>query len=240
MSTELMEEARLAPPTQTTPEIAPAGSWWPRAAALGGLVFFGLFLAFGTLTSNTPAAGDTRQEVFTFLGQHHDRLQLAAAVYALGMPAALLFLSGLFTALRKAEGGRPRLAVVALTGGILTAAATVTGALVLGVTATRYADLGPGGTRALWTMFLLSIGASLTGQVLLIGATAAVSLHTRLFSPWFNGASIILAVASAVGVCTIGFVAAGIQITAGAAAIADVVWILLVSLQLWRRPELGS
>src|SRR5512146_3110795 len=110
MSTELLEQARLAAMETTEPPSAHTGSRWARIAAVGGLVFFGLFVVFAALTSNTPAASDSRHDVFTFLAQHHDRLQLAAAFYALAMPAALLFLSGLFAAVRTAEGDRPRLA----------------------------------------------------------------------------------------------------------------------------------
>jgi hypothetical protein len=204
------------------------------------LVFFGLFIAFGSLTSNSPAATDTRQEIFTYLAQHHDRLQLAAGLYGLAMPAALLFLAGLYAALTSAEGGRPRVAVAALAGGVLAAAATVTGALVLGTTATRFLDLGPAGTRVFWTMFLLSIGATLAGEALMIGSTAAVGLRSATFARWFLIASAVLALASVVGVFTIGYTGAGIQAVAGVTAVLNAVWILLASLYLWRRPELAG
>jgi hypothetical protein len=217
-----------------------AGAGWVRAAALGGAAFFGLFLTFATLTSNSPAATGTRPEIFSYLVQHHDRLQLAAAVYGLAMPAALLFLSGLFAALRRCEGGRPRLAVAALGGGVLAGAATITGALVLGTTATRYLDLGPSGTRVFWTMFLLSVGATLAGLALAIGSTAAIGLRGKLFPRWFMIASVVLALASGVGVFTIGYTAAGIQAVAGVSVVLDAVWILIASLYLWRRPELAD
>ncbi|HET6877567.1 MAG TPA: hypothetical protein VFH38_08570 [Jatrophihabitans sp.] len=230
---------RGAGPQQQRPP-SERGTTWARVTAVGGLLFFGSFIAFATLTSNTPAASDTRREVFSYLAQHHDRLQLAAVVYALAMPAALLFLSGLFATLRTAEGGRPRIAVAALAGGILAAAATVTGALVLGVLATRWIDLGPAGSRVFWTMFLLSVGATLAGQVLAIGATGAVSLRTGLFPRWFTAASVVLALVSLAGACTIGSAAAGVQTVAGIAAVLDSVWILLASFYLWRKPAAAS
>lgn len=215
------------------------GAMWARVTAVGGVVFFALFLGFAALTSNTPSATDSRREVFSYLTQHHDRLQLAAALYGLAMTAALLFLAGLFAVLRKAER-QPRLAVAALAGGILAAAATVTGALVLGTTATRFLDLGPAAVRAFWTMFLLSLGATLLGQVLMIGSTAAVSVLTGLFPRWFTVASVVLALASLVGALTIGYAAAGIQTVAGITAVLNAVWILLASFYLWRHPDLAS
>jgi len=216
------------------------GSLRARFAAMGGLLFFGLIVAFGSLTSNMPAATGSRQEIFSYVTQHNERLQVAAALYALAMAAALVFLSGLFDALRKAEGGRPHLAMTAFAGGVLAAAATVTGALVLGTTATRVSDLGPAGARVFWTMFLLSIGGTLVGQFVMIGATAVVSLRTRLFSTWFGTLSVVLALASAAGGMTIGSAAVAVQVIAGVTVVLNAVWILVVSTVLWRRPDLAS
>jgi hypothetical protein len=100
----ILEEPRPVQGMASAPVTGHPGAMWARVTALGGLVFFGLFVGFAALTSNTPAATDTRQEVFSYLARHHDRLQLAAALYGLAMLAALLFLSGLFATLRKAEG----------------------------------------------------------------------------------------------------------------------------------------
>lgn len=139
------------------------------------------------------------------------------------MPAALLLTSGLFRALAKAEGGTAALGVAALGGGVLAAASTVTGALVVG-TATRITDIRPAGARVWWTMYLLSTGATLLGLLLLIGATAVVCLRTRLFARWFAVASIALALVSLIGALTIGYDASGIQVVAGIALLLDSVW----------------
>ena len=191
-------------PTMSTPTTSSrrrVDRTWTRATAVGGLVFFLLVIGwFGSLTSGSPAATDSRLEVWNYVVDHHDRLQLAAALYSLAMAAALLWLSGLYGVLRSAEDGRPRLATAALAGGVLAAAGTLTGALVLGVTATRFADLGPAGVRVFWTMFLLSIGGTLAGQAVVLGSTAAVSLRTRLFSAWFRVATVVLALVSVAGV----------------------------------------
>jgi hypothetical protein len=156
------------------------------------------------------------------------------------MPAALLFLSGLFAALRRAEGGRARLAAAAMAGGILAAAATLTGALVIGTVATRFHDLGPGGTRVFWTMWQLSFGAILAGQALMIGATAAIGWRGRLFSRWFMVASVVLTGLSVVGVFTLGFVNVGVQVVGVLAVLLDAGWILVASLYLVRRPDLAA
>lgn len=221
------------------PAIHVPGSVSVRVAALGGAAFFGLFLAFGSLTRGTPSVMDSGQDTFNYLSAHDGRLQLAAVLLGLAMPAALLAVSGLFRALREAEGGKAGLAVAALGGGVLAAASTVIGALILGVTATRIAEIGPASARLWWTMFEMSFGSTLLGLLLLIGAAAVVSLEANLFSRWFGVASVILALVSIVGAFTIGYATTGIQAIAGIAAILDSVWIFLVSFFLWRDPELA-
>lgn len=213
------------------------GTAWVRVSATAGLVFFGLVVGFGNLLGGMPAADASSEDVVTFLEDHHEAARLAAVLYGWSMAAALLFLCGLFGALTRAEGGRPRLAVAAVAGDVLAAAASVTGALVLGVAANRYPDLGPSGTRTMWTMFLMSLGGTLAGHVLMIGTTAAVTLRTGLFARWFGVASAVLALASVVGAMTIGYPVVGVQVVAGVTVVLNSVWILLVSVFLWRRPQ---
>jgi hypothetical protein len=218
---------------------AVAGAMSVRMAALGGAVYFTLVVIYTNLISGYPSATDSRREIFGYVARHQDRLQLAAVVIGLAMPAALVWLSGLYRALTKAEGGTPALALAALGGGVLAAAGTVTGALILGTTAVRVADLGPAGARVWWTTYLLSTGATLLGLVLLVGATAAACLQTGLFARWFAVASVVLALASAVGAFTIGYDTTGIQLVAGIAIVLDSVWIFLISIFLWRDPALA-
>ncbi len=210
-----------------------------RLAALGGAIFFVLVVVSTSLTSGSPSATDSGQEIFDDLAQHHGRYQVGAVLMGLAMSAVLLWLSGLFRALRKAEGGTPALALAALAGGVLAAAGTVTGALVEGTTATRINDLGPTGARVWWTMYLMSTGATLLGLLLLIGIAAIVCLRTGLFARWLAVASVVLALASVVGAFTIGYASTGIQAVAGITIIFDSVWILLVSIYLWRDPALA-
>lgn len=88
-------------------------------------------------------------------------------------------------------------------------------------------------------MVLTSFGAILLGLLLLIGATAIVSLETNLFPRWFGMASIVVALVSIVGAFSVGYATTGILVAAGVALILDSVWIFLVSFFLWRDPELA-
>jgi len=75
----------------------------------------------------------------------------------------------------------------------------------------------------------MSLGAILLGLLLLIGASAVISLERELFSRWFAVASVVLALVSIAGAFTIGDATTGVQATAVLALILDSVWIFLVS-----------
>jgi hypothetical protein len=223
------------------PELIKARGALPtRLAALAGAVFFVLMLIQAGFRNGAPSATDSDQKIFDFVSSHAGRLQLGAVLLGLAMSTALLWLSGLFRTLRQAEGNTLGLSVAALVGGTLAAASTVIGALIEGTLATRIADLGPDQVGMWWTMFLMSTGATLLGLLLLIGTTAVVTLQTRLFGRWFAVTSVLLALLSLVGAFTIGFAGTGIQVVAGIAVLLDSVWIFLVSVALWRRPNMRS
>ncbi len=222
-----------------SPATRAPGAMSVRVAALGGAVYFGLILAFLSQFEGTPKATDSRQQVFNYLSAHHGSLQSAAVLMGFAMPAALLFLSGLFRALRQAERETAGLALAALGGGILAAAGGATGALILGTTATRITDLGPASAHFWWTMYLMSIGAILIGLLLPIGVTAIVGLRGRLFARWFALASVALSLVSIAGAFTIGYATTATYVLSGVAIVLDSIWIFLVSLFLWRDPTLA-
>ncbi|HSB86394.1 MAG TPA: hypothetical protein VLD86_08800 [Ilumatobacteraceae bacterium] len=211
-----------------------------RLAAFGGAVFFVLMLIQAGFRNGAPSATDSDQEIFDFVSSHAGRLQLGAVLLGLAMSAALLWLCGLFGALRRAEGRTPGLSVAALVGGTLAAASTVMGALIEGTLATRIDDLGPERVGMWWTLWLMSMGATLLGLLLLIGMTTVVALRTSLFPRWFAVTSVLLTLLSLVGAFTIGYAGTGIQVVAGIAVVLDSVWIFLTSVALWRRPSLAS
>jgi hypothetical protein len=203
---------------------------------VAGAVFFALMIVYAELRSPAPAATDSAREVASYFARHHDKLQLGAVALGLAMPAVLIWLAGLVEVLRRVEGSSRIASLTALGGGLLAAASTVTGALVQGTTAIRFVDLGAGATRAGWTIVLLSLGGTLLGQMLTIGATGVVSLRTRLFARWFTVASGVLALLSLIGAFTIGYGSDAIQVIAGIAVMLNGVWILLVSVFMWRNP----
>jgi site-specific recombinase len=155
------------------------------------------------------------------------------------MAAALVWLPALYRALRRAEGTQSGLAVAAVAGGALAAASGAMTALIQGTIAVRIDDLGATSVAVWWTMWLRSIGAIVLGLLVGIGVTGIVSLQRHLFARWFAVASVALALVSVVGAFTLGYAGVGVQTVAGIAVLLDSVWILLVSIFLWRDPSLA-
>jgi hypothetical protein len=231
--------SRNVPAAETTPEPSSAGAVWARITALAGAVFFALVVAFANLRSTTPSATDSGQKVIDYVTTHQSQLELGAALLGLAMAAALVWVSGLYSVLRRAEPN-PGVAVAAVAGGTLAATSGALSALIQGTLAVRIADLDAADARVTWTMCLMSIGAILLGLAVVVGVTGVVSLKHHLFAPWFGVASLVLALGSIAGVFLLGSVAVGIQAAAGIAVLLDGVWMLLVSLFVWRKPTLAG
>jgi hypothetical protein len=238
MATTTAHRSTLAPSVGKATTISGVAA--TRLAALAGGVFFALIVVSANLRSGAPSATDSGQEIFDYVAEHAGRLQFGAVLMGLAMAAALVWLSGLFRVVRGAEGGAAGSALAALAGGVLAAAGTTITALLQGTIALRIDELGPSGVGVWWTLYLLSTGATLLGLLVLIGATTVASWPRRIFARWFTIASALLAFLSLVGAFTIGYDSSGIQAVAGIAVLLDSVWILLVSLFLWRHPALGN
>ena len=217
-----------------------ADTKWVRIAALAGLVFVVLIIVSGPVLHNsTPNITDSAQKIFDSFKNHQRNIKASAALSGLAMSAVLIWASGLFHALRRAGGGNAGLAVTALGGVALAAAMTVTSAAIGAATALRIHDLGPVGARFYFTLQQFTQGGTLFGLLVVVGATAAVCLRTGLFARWFAVVSVILAVGSIAGAFSIAYASNSIQTAGGIMLSLDTLWILVVSVYLWRKPELA-
>ena len=215
-----------------------SGTFLVRLAALAGMATFVLIIIISTdLLVNAPSATDSSQKIFSYLALHRGQLQASAVLAGLAAATVLVWLPGLFRALRIVEGGSPGLSLAAFGGGVLTAASMLTLALIGGTMGTRFNDLSPAGARVLWTMFLLSAGTMLVGLLVVIGATAVVYLRAQLF-PSVAVASAVVALFSGVAAFTIGYPA--IQVVEVPAIILDAGWIFIFSIYLGRDPALTA
>ena len=71
-----------------------------------------------------------------------------------------------------------------------------------------------------------------------VGVTAVVCLRTGLFARWLTVVSAVLTVLSAIGAVGLAYANNTIQ-GFGIVLALDALWVLVVSVYLWRKPELA-
>lgn len=208
---------------------------WVRLAALaGGAATVLIAIAGPILSRSHPAASAPGQTIFDFVSSHRSHLQLSAALAALAMTALMLWLSGLFGALRRAPGGSPALAVAAVAGGVLAGSTGIASAALKAATACQIDSIGAGSVRIFYTLVLATNGGVLLGLTVVIFTTAVATLAGR----WFTLLSAILAVGSLVGAMSIAYPA--IEGLSSVFLSLDMLWVLAVSILLWRRTALAT
>ena len=213
---------------------------WVRLAAVAGMVFAVLIIVQGpVLGASSPQLTASAQKVFSYFSAHHSRIKLSAALYALAMAAVLFWLPGLYSVLRRAVSGYSGLAISAGAGIVLAAAMTVATAAIRATLACQVDALGPSLARVFYTLQLFTQGGILVGLLVAIGSTAAVSLQTRLYGRWFGLLSLALAIASVLAVSSLAYANNTAQALGAVMLSLDTLWILLVSILLFRKPQLA-
>lgn len=211
-----------------------------RMAALAGLAFFILIIVQGpVLAGGAPDGGASATKIFNYLKTHQGNFKAASVVYGFAMSAVLIWVSGAYRALRKSEGGSPGLAVTALGGVVLAAAMSVSAAALQAATALRVRDLQPSGARFFFTLNQFTQAGILFGLLVLIAAATAISFQTGLFGRWFNLFGVVLVLLSIAGAFGIAYASSTAEALTGVALTLDSLWILAVSIHLWRKPELA-
>ena len=146
------------------------------------------------------------------------------------MTALMFWLSGLFGALRPTPG----LATAAVAGGVLAGSTGITSAALKAATACQIDSIGPSGVRVFYTLVLATNGGALLGLAVVIATTALASLAGR----WFTLLSAVLTVGSLVGAMSIAYPA--IQKLGTVFLSLDMLWVLAVSVLLWRSTTLAT
>jgi hypothetical protein len=212
-----------------------------RLAALAGLAFFVLVIVSGpVLQSNTPNITDSATKIFNYYKNHAGNIKASAVVLSFGVAFVLVWLSGLWRMLRKAEGGTPGLTATAVAGAVIATALTITSSAINATAALQASNLGPSGTRVFYTLATFSTAGILFGLLVLIAATTVVAVQTGVLPRWLTLASVVLVAISVVGAFGLGYAKNWLQAVVGVGLTLDSLWILVVSVRLWRKPELAT
>jgi hypothetical protein len=174
---------------------------WERWSALGGIVFVVLLLVAGFLPGSPPKTGDSAAKIADFVTDKGDELRWAGYIGALAGVAFFWFLGGVWRVLRRAEGGNPRLTVVAVSGALFASVMAAIGGFglgVLGITGVA----GAGGANTTRFVYIYSTNlavATVFGMAVFVAAFSIVILRSG-FMPkalgWIGAVIALAALAS--------------------------------------------
>ena len=182
---------------------------WERVALVSGIVFVAVqivTIAFNVaffLTTHPPMDASP-QEAARGSAEQATMVSIGTYLHVLQAPFWLLFLGGLFGALRRAEGGSGALSVSALGAGVAMVVVGSMGALISALTPT-IAQLGGDAARvkAMDGMTPLALALSAFQRTVLLGATSVVLLEGRIASTWIGWTGLALGLISLVSTGTL-------------------------------------
>src|SRR5262249_55220165 len=124
-------------------------SKWERWGALGGILFVVMVVVSAFLPGSPPKLTDSTADMVKFVADKDDQLRLAGYLSAWATVPFFWFFGSLWRLLRRAEGGEPRLTVMAALGGGFAAVIGALGGVMLAtLPIIGVKTLGPNGVRA--------------------------------------------------------------------------------------------
>src|SRR5436853_3592514 len=103
---------------------------WERIAALGGFAFVVLNI-IGTIPVGAPPSPDNAADITKFFTDHTGAIEVAQVLGGIGVIGLLWWLGSLWRIMSRAEGERPRMALVAAASlGVAGALSLLSGAIL--------------------------------------------------------------------------------------------------------------
>ena len=208
---------------------------WERYSALGGgVLFIVLVIASIVIPGSTPKSSDSATKILKYFHDHKHSIEVAAFVGGLATLPILWWAGSLWARMRRAEGGHPRLALIAVLGLVIGGAGQLVSSGVLSTVALRVDTVGANQARF---FFLLSSGAGAAGAVglaALVLATSILAFRTRVFPIWVAWLGVIDAIAFLVGSYAIASTSDTIAAFGFAAFILWAIWLLATSIIMFR------
>lgn len=205
---------------------------WDRFAPLTGIWTVVLWVASVIVletVGDTPDEGSP-QEVLEYFETDEVSIYIGAILFLLGAMVLIWWASALRAAIITVGGIGERLGPIAFAAGIATAvfATSTIAPQISGAFGANEADAGlsPEAAQALWTVGDGFFVATAYAAALLLVTTALAILYTRFLPGWLAWVSLLIA--AVLVVPPIGW---------AALIFGFPIWIVVVSLLLWRRPE---
>jgi hypothetical protein len=207
---------------------------WERYGALGGVWFVVLAVIGGILAGSPPSRGDSPAEIAKYYADNDSGLQIGAFLGALGVIGLVWWFGTLWRSMADAEGGTPRVSIIALVGFILSGVAAMAAFTIDAGTAAAI-DVAGDGSKIFFQISSISFGFSAIGDVILTAAVGGLILRTGFLPKWVGYLSYAIAVLALVGAIGIGNDASAFTALTFLAAAAWGIWIVVISILNYRR-----
>jgi hypothetical protein len=207
---------------------------WERYGALGGVWFVVFAVIGGIFAGSSPSRSDSPADIVKYYTDNDSNLQIGAFLGALGMIGLVWWFGTLWRTMADAEGGTPRVSIIALVGFILSAFAAMAAFTIDAGTAAAISTAGEGST-IFFQISSISFGFSALGEVILTAAVGGLILRTGFLPRWVGYLSYAVAVVALVGSVGIANDASFFSAFAVLAAAAWGVWIVVIAVLNYRR-----
>ena len=209
---------------------------WERWAALTGLLAVAGLVLATLIQGPIPAADAPSKQIVDFFAQHHSRIMAAMYVRLYAGFAFIWFLATLWSALAKAEGRVARVSMVAFGAGIVVLGSSGAATALIAAGAFRAGQgVDPAVAGSLVTGVHMFYAISGMGTAWMLIATWLVNQRTAIFPPWLGWLGVVFALIS---LALVPF-AFGQPIVLYAALL-TLIWMAIVSVMLFMRPDLAQ
>lgn len=207
---------------------------WERYAALGGIWFVVLNVIGAFLPGAPPSTSDSVEKIAKYFSDHAGAIEVAVLLGGLGIVGLFWWFGSVWRLMTDAEGGRPRMAVVALVGLAVGAALALASFAITSTVALRHGDVG---TAAKFFYVLTVVLGSMAGfgLVVHIAAITSLSYRAKIFAPWINVIGWLAALLFLIGTIGVASDATAFVFIGLVAFLVWSLWIVVVSLNMWKR-----
>jgi hypothetical protein len=175
--------------------------WWDRWGPLTGILSVAFMLAAFLVASNTPSTDDSNAKIATYFDKssHQTQQVVGGFLFLAGILLFLAFISVLRSRLVAAEGEPGRLGALVVGAGAANAVFWFTAIALFigpGITAgdTSKFHLNPDTYRLLNDTGFAFFVAAVAAGALVVWATSAVALRTRILPRWFGRVGIAVGI----------------------------------------------
>jgi hypothetical protein len=211
-------------------------SKWERWSALGGILFVILILVSAFIPGSPPKTSDSTAKIAKFIADKPDEVRWAGYIGAIATFGLFWFLGAVWRILRRAEGGNPRLTVVAVAGALFATVMGALGGIVLGVLGI-VGVTGSGGQAGTRFFYILATNlgvATVFGIAVFLTAFSVVILRTGVFPTLLGWFGLLIAVVAVPAGAVVASTRDVFFVLSFVAFIGFAVWMLIISVMILR------